>query len=125
MKATIRRVLPGRRGLLAGAAVAAVLVGGPVALYAATTPQVPGRHAIVASLQDHDWALTAAPTISRQQAIDKALQAVPGSTAVSAELDAEGATTVWEVELRTPDGIEHEVTVDANSGAVLGTVKQD
>ncbi|WP_174187681.1 PepSY domain-containing protein [Nocardia barduliensis] len=125
MKAAIRRALPGRRRLLAGAAVAAVLVGGPVAVYAATSPQAPGRHAVAAALPDHDWALTAAPAIGRQQAIDKAIQAVPGSTAVSAELDAEGATTVWEVELRTPDGMEHEVIVDANSGAVLGTVRQD
>ncbi|MGK8522840.1 PepSY domain-containing protein [Nocardia asteroides] len=124
MKATIRRALPGRRGLIAGAAVAALLVGGPVALYAATSPQGLDRQSVAAHLPE-DWALTAAPTIGRQQAIDKALAAVPGSAVVSAELDAEGRTTVWEVELRTPDGIEHEVTIDANSGAVLGTVKQD
>lgn len=124
MKATLRRALPGRRGLLAGAAVVAVLIGGPVALYAATSPQGPDRHAVAAYLPD-DWALTAAPTIGRQQAIDKAIEVVPGSTVVSAELDGEGRTTVWEVELRTSDGIEHEVTIDANNGTVLGTVKQD
>ncbi|MEU1993795.1 PepSY domain-containing protein [Nocardia gamkensis] len=125
MKATVRRALSGRRGLLAGAVVAAVLVGGPVALYAATDDQAPGGHRVAAYLSDHDWELTAAPAIGRQQAVDKALRAVPGSTVVSAELDAEGPTTVWEVELRTPDGIEHEVTIDATSGAVLGTVQQD
>ncbi|MEW1734705.1 PepSY domain-containing protein [Nocardia beijingensis] len=125
MKSTVGRAFRRRRGLLAAAAVAGLLVGGPVALYAATGPHSPDRNAVAAYLSDHDLALTAAPAISRQQAVDKAREAVPGGAVVSAELDAEGTTAVWEVELRTPDSIEHEVTVDANSGAVLGTVKQD
>ncbi|MBF6192573.1 PepSY domain-containing protein [Nocardia implantans] len=125
MKSTVGRAFRGRRALLTAAVVAGLLVGGPVALYAATGSHSPDRHAVAAYLSDHEWALTAAPTISREQAVNKAREALPGGTVVSAELDAEGATAVWEVELRTPDGIEHEVTVDANSGAVLGTVKQD
>lgn len=125
MKATLRRTLSSRRGLLAGAVAAALLVGGPVALYAAASPQSPARQAVAAAVPDHEWTLTAAPAIGREQAGDKAREAVPGSTVVSAELDDEGRTTVWEVELRTPDGVEHEVTIDATSGAVLGTVRQD
>lgn len=78
MDAILGRALAGLRWLLIGAAVAAFLVGGAVALGAAT------------STQGHDWMLTAAPTIGRQQAIDKALATVPGGTVISAELDGEG-----------------------------------
>ncbi|MEU2037386.1 PepSY domain-containing protein [Nocardia niwae] len=121
MKATVRRTLSGRRGLLACAAAAAVLIGGPVALYATASPQAPARHAVT----DHEWSLTSAPAIGEQQAADKAREAVPGSTVIATEFDDEGSTSVWEVELRTPDGVEHEVTIDATSGAVLRTVRQD
>jgi hypothetical protein len=49
----------------------------------------------------------------------------PGGIATSAELDVDRAGTVWEVELVTPDGVEHEVIVNADSGAVIGPVRQD
>ncbi|MFQ6331099.1 PepSY domain-containing protein [Nocardia sp. CWNU-33] len=125
MDPILRRVLAGLRWLLVGAAVAALFVGGAVAMGASTDSRWHDRHTVALFPPDHDWVLTAAPTIDRQQAIDKALGVVPGSTVISAELDAEKGTTVWEVELRAPDGIEYEVTVDSNTGAVLGRAQQD
>ncbi|MFQ6394534.1 PepSY domain-containing protein [Nocardia sp. KC 131] len=117
MDLILRRALAGLRWLLVGAAVATIVVGGVVAATGTGRQDLP---AVASVSPSHDWTLTAATTINRQQAIDKALEAVPGGVVVSAELDIDRGTTVWEVELRAPDGIEYDVTIDANSGAVIG-----
>lgn len=106
------------RWLLVGAAVAAVAAGACLGVAAVATG--PGAHDDGAP-----WSLVADPGIDRQTAMDTAVSAVPGSTAVSAELDSERHTTVWEVEVVTPDGVEYEVSVDANTGVVLGTAERD
>ncbi|MEV6427577.1 PepSY domain-containing protein [Nocardia sp. NPDC051463] len=125
MDPILRRIFAGLRWLLVGAAVSALFVGGAVALSTSTDSRWHDQRTVALFPPDHDLVLTAAPAIDRQQAIDKALGALPGSTLISAELDADQGTTVWEVELRAPDGIEYEVTIDSNTGAVLGKAHQD
>ncbi|NKY54895.1 PepSY domain-containing protein [Nocardia flavorosea] len=113
-----RHAASAMRWLLVGAVVAAVAAGACLGVAAVAT----------GSGTDHDgapWSLVAAPGIDRQKAMDAAVAAVPGSTAVSAELDSERNTTVWEVEVVTPEGVEYEVSVDANTGVVRGTAERD
>lgn len=57
--------------------------------------------------------------VSADQAIQTALQKVPG-TVVEAELEEEkDHKVIWEVEIVTADGKLMEVEIDANSGEVL------
>lgn len=60
-------------------------------------------------------AANGAPDISAQQAIGAALEAVPGSTVIEADLDREGGRLIWEILLRGEGG-RTEVYVDATSG---------
>ncbi|MEV6339080.1 PepSY domain-containing protein [Nocardia vinacea] len=104
----------------------AAVIGATVAGLALATSTVGHKdHTVAVNLSDTGWVLLAGPQISRQQAIDEAVKAVPGGAVDSAEIDTERGASVWEVELTTPDGIEHEVTIDANTGKVLGTVEHD
>ncbi|MBO6939839.1 MAG: PepSY domain-containing protein [Deltaproteobacteria bacterium] len=48
-----------------------------------------------------------------------ARQEVPNSTTESIERDYEDGRYVFEVELVTADGVEHEVVIDARDGRVL------
>ncbi|MBF6347708.1 MULTISPECIES: PepSY domain-containing protein [Nocardia] len=113
-----RHAVSAMRWLLVGAVVAAVVAGACLAVAAVALD--PGDRSGSAQ-----WSLVADPGIDRQQAMDAAVTAVPGSTPVSAELDSERHTTVWEVEVVTPSGVEYEVTIDANTGAVLGSAEHD
>ncbi|MEV5833592.1 PepSY domain-containing protein [Nocardia sp. NPDC052112] len=122
MSSVIRRAFASLRWLIVGTTVVGATVAG---LALATSTVGPGNHTVAVNLSDTDWVLLAGPQISKQQAIDEAVQAVPGSTVDSAEIDTVRGAAVWDVELRTPDGIEHEVTIDANTGKVLGTVEHD
>lgn len=122
MSSVIRRAFASLRWIIVGAAV----IGATVAGLALATSTVGHKdHTVAVNLSDTDWVLLAGPQISRQQAIDEAVKAVPGGAVDSAEIDTERGVSVWEVELTTPDGIEHEVTIDANTGKVLGTVEHD
>ncbi|MDT7042881.1 PepSY domain-containing protein [Candidatus Nitronereus thalassa] len=57
--------------------------------------------------------------VSADQAIQTALQKVPG-TVVEAELEEEkDHKVIWEVEIVTTDGKLMEVEIDANTGEVL------
>lgn len=57
-------------------------------------------------------------TVSQEEAETAALEAQPG-TVLESELEAGGDGLIWEVEI--DDGTEiHEVTVDAQTGEVLG-----
>lgn len=113
-----RHAASAMRWLLVGAVVAGVAVGACLGVVAVATG--PGAYEDGAP-----WSLVAAPGIDRQTAMDTAVSEVPGSTAVSAELDSERHITVWEVEVVTPDGVEYEVSIDANTGAVVGTAEHD
>ncbi|WP_406279970.1 PepSY domain-containing protein [Nocardia sp. NBC_00881] len=121
MTTVFHRALAGLRWILVGAAVVA---GVSLALTAVATGGNVG-HTVSFSAPATDWSLIADPSITRQQAIDKAVEAVPGGRVESAEFDTNGGSAVWEVELVTPDAVEHEVTIDANSGKVLETVNHD
>ncbi len=60
-----------------------------------------------------------APAITFRQAEEIARRHVPDATLESIELDYERGVRVYEVELRTADGVEHEILIDANDGHVV------
>ncbi|MEG8184568.1 PepSY domain-containing protein [Nocardia terpenica] len=70
-------------------------------------------------------ALVGAPASSAQQAEDAARQAVPGATVLDTDLGHDRGATVWEVEVRTPQGVEYEVRIEANNGAVMSVEQGD
>ncbi|MCM3638082.1 PepSY domain-containing protein [Sporosarcina luteola] len=57
-------------------------------------------------------------SISLDQAIDIALKRVPGEV-VKAELDFDDGVLLYEIDIRTNQGLKYEVKVDAVSGQVL------
>jgi uncharacterized membrane protein YkoI len=61
----------------------------------------------------------AEPKIDRAAAEEAALGAVPGEVKET-ELESEGGSSVYEVEVAGEDGKLREVTVDASNGRVLG-----
>ena len=56
--------------------------------------------------------------ISMEQAMNIALQRVPGQV-VKAELDYDDGMLIYEIDIRTAEGYKYEVKVDANTGAIL------
>ncbi|MEU3795717.1 PepSY domain-containing protein [Streptomyces fructofermentans] len=61
-----------------------------------------------------------AAKVTAADAITAALKSVRG-TAVSAELDDEGSSLVWDVDVLTQGGNRHSVQVDPGNGKVLGS----
>ena len=102
-------------------ATGAAVVTGSTALAAAITSGSPLEH----GSQAHNDTVVAQSTISRQQAIDTALEAVPDATVTSAELDDDHGRSVWEVDLTTPDRVEHDVALEAHTGAILTNTIDD
>ncbi|WP_459546570.1 PepSY domain-containing protein [Nocardia sp. X0981] len=125
MANVFRRAVSGLRWILIGAALAAVVAGASLGVAAVVLGHGPQERAVSFDRTATEWSLVADPGIDRQQAMDAAVAAVPGSRAVSAEFDTEHGSAVWEVEVVTPAGVEHEVTVDADTGAVVGAVEHD
>ncbi|WP_280269026.1 PepSY domain-containing protein [Nocardia wallacei] len=123
MAVVVRRALGALRWVLVGA-VAIALIGGGVALASIGTEGHAGTTAAPART-DHSWTPAANPSITKEQATGKALEAVPGATVQSAELDTDRGTTVWQVDVIGTDRVEYEVKVDADSGAVLSTDRDD
>jgi lipopolysaccharide export LptBFGC system permease protein LptF len=72
-----------------------------------------GGGAAIAAQQQQD------PKIDRAAAEEAALGAVPGEVKQT-ELESEGGSTIYEVEVVGKDGKLREVTVDASNGRVLG-----
>ncbi|MFC4535644.1 PepSY domain-containing protein [Sphaerisporangium dianthi] len=93
--------------IIAGLAAAATLTAGGVALAAQQEPTGSPSSA------------TSAPAVPRDQAEKTALAKVPGGKVTSAELDDEHGKQVWDFDITGTDGVEHEITVDASSGAVV------
>lgn len=56
--------------------------------------------------------------ISMEQAIGIALQRVPGEV-VKAELEFDDGNLLYEIEIRTTEGVKYEVKVDAVTGQVM------
>ncbi|MFI9632222.1 PepSY domain-containing protein [Nocardia sp. NPDC051929] len=124
MTTVFRRAYAGLRWLLVGTAVAAAVVGLSAVLSAVATGG-PDDHTVAFRSVAADRSLAADTGIGRQQAIDKALAAVPGGRVTSIQLDTDQGVAVWEVELTTPAGVEHDVTIDADSGQVRAVVDPD
>ncbi len=59
------------------------------------------------------------PAVTFAQAEQIARDHVPDASVESIELEDEHGARVYEVELRTADGAEHEVLIDANDGHVI------
>jgi uncharacterized membrane protein YkoI len=62
--------------------------------------------------------------ITEEEAREAALATLSAATVTEIELDEEDGYLVYEVELLR-EGVEHEVVVDAGSGAVLCTERDD
>jgi outer membrane murein-binding lipoprotein Lpp len=93
-----------RRKLIVGAVAVSILaLGGGVA---------------IAAQQQED------PKIDRAAAEEAALGAVQGEVK-EVELESEGGSAVYEVEILGKDGKFHEVAVDADNGQVLGQEAED
>jgi hypothetical protein len=93
-----------RRKLIVGVVAVSILaLGGGVA---------------IAAQQQED------PKIDRAAAEEAALGAVPGQVK-EIELESEGGSAVYEVEILGKDGKFHEVAVDADNGKVLGQETED
>jgi uncharacterized membrane protein YkoI len=97
-------------------AAAGALAGGVASAVGGSNDDSPGE-------QRAEEAFTAAHrdevAVSRAEAEATAREATPG-TVIHAELEAEGGTFVWEIEIEDGRAL-HEVTVDAETGDVLGT----
>ncbi|WP_327151693.1 PepSY domain-containing protein [Nocardia sp. NBC_01329] len=125
MASVIRHAAAGLRWILIGVVVAAVVAGAGVSVATVTLGHTPHTGNVSLDQPVTEWSLVADPGIDRQQAMDAAVAAVPDSRAVSAEFETEHRIPVWEVEVVTSAGVEYEVTVDAKTGEVIGTVDHD
>ncbi|MFI6514711.1 PepSY domain-containing protein [Spirillospora sp. NPDC050679] len=109
-------VLTGRRLLVTAAAGAVLAAGGAATAYAAQDGEGPDRPPAV--------------KITAERAADAALKAAPGRIA---ELDLDEADddgddkggAAWSVDVLAADGSRHEVRVDADSGKVLASGKEN
>ncbi|WP_330240781.1 PepSY domain-containing protein [Streptomyces sp. NBC_00525] len=109
-----------KRKIVIGVVTAAVLAGGGAATAAALSDgdhhdgrdgRGAGRSAAASD--------EATARIAVGDAVAAAVKAVPG-TVTEAELDDEDGGPVWELDVYGSDRAWHEVTVDAESGKVLG-----
>ncbi|MCK7626046.1 PepSY domain-containing protein [Streptomyces sp. RS10V-4] len=108
----IRRAFTGRRRLVVAAAAAVLAAGGTATAVAVTGgPDDLAEARVAAGGGPADT--------GRQRAVDTARTVVPGGRIVSVEPDHDHGTRVWEVELRTGGGTEHEVDVSMADGTVL------
>ncbi|MEU1819384.1 PepSY domain-containing protein [Streptomyces roseifaciens] len=120
MKPQLKRVLTGRRRILAAVLAATALLGGAGAATAASLTEDGGDTPAVSSIgadEREHRALVKSAKVDVKQAADAALKSVSG-TVVSAELDDDHGRTTWDVEIIDGKGTEHDVTVDAASGKV-------
>jgi len=67
-----------------------------------------------------DAAEAKAAKVTAADAITAALKSIPG-TAVSADLDDEGSSLVWDVDVLSSGGAWHSVRIDPGTGKVLGS----
>lgn len=70
---------------------------------------------------DDRTALQSQATVTVDQATQTALAQFPGATVHEVKLDDEDGVLVYEVELVDSAGVEHEVKVNATTGAVVAT----
>ncbi|MFI0822516.1 PepSY domain-containing protein [Streptomyces sp. NPDC021098] len=128
MKATTKRTLAPRAVVL-GTAAAIALIGGTGAATAFADDEGPAPKSSVELTQNErhldgtaeDRTQVKADKVSYDEATAAALKAVPG-TATSAELDHDdrNGSLVWEIDVFGKDHKNHDVTIDAGNGKVLG-----
>ncbi len=119
--------------LIVGSGVTAALLGaflmGGVALNhaSAAPPATPGTPTTVVQAEAPDTTEAAEPALdpaqvptTADQAKAAALAQFPGATVTQVELQDENGALVWGVELTDASGAVQDVTVDGNSGQVLG-----
>lgn len=117
------RIYRGIRWLLIGAAAVAIVAAGTLTV--AGWSDGARTYDPVAAVRPLIERAPTAPGVDRNRAVEAARHEVPDATVLSAELDDERGTRVWEVDLRDARGVEFEVTVDASSGAVLSAMRDD
>lgn len=96
----------------------AALIAAAAALTAAGMAQAQMQH-------PQPQAHAAQPAVSLEQAIAAAEKHHPGSRAVESDLDYDFGRAVYEVEVLTPQHEKFEVKVDANTGKVLSSRRDD
>ncbi|MEV4186253.1 PepSY domain-containing protein [Streptosporangium canum] len=116
--------------IFAGIALAALTVGGGVAFAdqdesgpalsppAGTAGPTPGT-ATPAPDTDDDAEVTSKPAVLAEQAQQTALARVNGGWVTSSDLETEGTTTSWQIEVADGAGAEQEIVVDATTGKIL------
>lgn len=116
--------------IFAGIALAALTVGGGVAFAdqgesgpalsppAGTSTPTPGT-ATSAPDTDDDADVTRKPAVLAEQAQQTALARVSGGWVTSSDLETEGGTTSWEIEIADGTGAGREIVVDATTGKIL------
>lgn len=91
------------RSLAVCASLAALLLGGTTA--AAAAPKT--------------------STISMEKADSIALARVPGGVVRESERDTEGTRVIYEIEVRAPDGRDHEFEIDGADGRIISEELDD
>jgi uncharacterized membrane protein YkoI len=105
------------QALLSGTVLALVMACSGSASAAAPT-QEPTPHATAAPTKEP----TPKTTLTIEQAERIALERVPGGVVESVERDRRLGREVFEVDVRAPDGREHELAIDVIDGRVLAEV---
>ncbi|MDP9869551.1 MULTISPECIES: PepSY domain-containing protein [Streptosporangium] len=116
--------------IFTGIALAALTVGGGVAFAdrdetgpalsspAGTATPTPGT-ATPAQDADDDADVTRKPAVLAEQAQQTALARVNGGWVTSSDLETEGGTTSWQIEVADGAGAGREIVVDATTGKIL------
>ncbi|WP_406312722.1 PepSY domain-containing protein [Streptosporangium sp. NBC_01639] len=104
--------------ILAGLALAGLAAGGGVA-FADQNEADPVSPTATATPGTGDGTSTARkPAVLAEQAQQTALSRVSGGWIVSSDLETEGGTASWEVEVADGKGAEREIVIDATTGKI-------
>lgn len=75
---------------------------------------------LIAGLVCSGVSAASTPTeISYDEAAQIALAEVPGGVVEEIERKVRRGKAIFEIEVRAPDGLEHELTIDAHDGEIL------
>ncbi|GAA3425436.1 PepSY domain-containing protein [Streptosporangium sandarakinum] len=113
--------------VIAGLALAGIVAGGGAALAdeIKADPASPSSSATPGTGSGDDAGAVRKPAVSAEQAQRTALSKVSGGWVVSTELETEGDTTCWEVEVADAKGAVQEIVVDAATGGITSTAAAD
>ena len=77
-----------------------------------------GQSGNILGQEEHNLALVNQASLSAEQAITIALADVPGKV-IEAEIEKEGDTLIWEIEVLNSENEVYEFEIDANNGSIL------